>query len=67
MPLDPELTVADAADAESATQARLDQEKIRRALAQLTPDQKDVVILKFMQGYTNAEVSALIDKPEGAV
>ncbi len=65
--LDPDLVQADTSDTESATEARLDQQRVRVALSQLTPDQKDVVILKFIQGYTNAEVSVLINKPEGAV
>jgi RNA polymerase sigma-70 factor (ECF subfamily) len=41
--------------------------RLRSAIARLTPDQQQVVILKFGQEMTNAEIAAILDKPEGAV
>jgi len=65
--LEPDLDQADEADTEGDSERRLAQEKVRAALAQLTPEQQNVVVLKFVEGYSNAEVGALMNKPEGAV
>jgi RNA polymerase sigma-70 factor (ECF subfamily) len=64
---EPDLDQADEADTEADSEQRLAQEKVRAALAQLTPEQQNVVVLKFMEGYSNAEVGALMNKPEGAI
>ena len=65
--LETDLDQADEADTEADSEQRLAQEKVRQALGQLTPEQQNVVVLKFMEGYSNAEVGALMNKPEGAV
>jgi RNA polymerase sigma-70 factor (ECF subfamily) len=51
------------AHAEIAEQQR----RLRKAIARLTPEQQQVVILKFGQEMTNAEVARIMNKPEGAV
>ena len=38
-----------------------------QALQRLTDDQQSVIILKFIQGYSNAEVAVILGKTEGAV
>ncbi len=43
------------------------QEKLREAIQQLTPDQQQVIILKFMEGLKNAEVAQILGKTEGAI
>jgi len=65
--LEPDLDQADEADTEADSEQRLAQEKMRAALAQLTPEQQNVVVLKFMEGYSNAEVGVLMNKSEGAI
>ncbi|MBC7241224.1 MAG: sigma-70 family RNA polymerase sigma factor [Anaerolineae bacterium] len=40
---------------------------VRQALRRLTPDQQQVIILKFVEGLSNAEVGLILGKPEGAV
>ena len=65
--LEPDLDQADEADTEADSEQRLAQERVRAALAQLTPEQQNVVVLKFLEGYSNAEVGALMNKPEGAI
>jgi RNA polymerase sigma-70 factor, ECF subfamily len=65
--LEPDLDQADEADTEADSERRLAQEQVRAALAQLTPEQQNVVVLKFMESYSNAQVGALMNKPEGAV
>jgi len=37
------------------------------AIRRLTDDQQQVILLRFYQGLSNAEVAAIIGKPEGAV
>lgn len=46
---------------------RFEREKVRQAIQRLTPDQRQVVILKFLEGWSNAEVAKSINKPVGAV
>jgi RNA polymerase sigma-70 factor, ECF subfamily len=41
--------------------------ELRAALRQLTPDQQQVVALKFLEGLTNAQIASALSKPEGAV
>ena len=40
---------------------------VRKALQKLTPDQRQVILLKFMEGLSNQEVAELLSKPVGAV
>ena len=42
-------------------------EQVQAALGQLTPDQRQVIILKFLEGLSNAETAAILNKPVGAV
>lgn len=44
-----------------------EQARLRKAIARLTPEQQQVVVLKFIQEMSNAEVARILDKPEGAV
>jgi RNA polymerase sigma-70 factor (ECF subfamily) len=46
---------------------QLEQELVRRALQHLTPDQRQVVVLRFLEGWSLAEVAVALDKPVGAV
>lgn len=46
---------------------RLEQERVRQALHELTPDQRQVLVLKFLQGLDNKEVALVLKKPVGAV
>ncbi len=46
---------------------RWTQEAVRRALHHLTPDQRQVVVLRFLEGWSLAEVAQALDKPVGAI
>ncbi len=50
-------------------QAEQEEERriLRRAIARLSPDQQQVIVLKFNQDLSNAEIATILDKPEGAV
>ncbi|MCL5996289.1 MAG: RNA polymerase sigma factor [Chloroflexi bacterium] len=65
--LDAGLDHVDLTETENVTEARMMRTQVRAALAGLTPDQQNVVVLKFLEGYSNAEIGELINKPEGAV
>lgn len=47
--------------------AKILQEQLRAALFQLTQDQRQVIMLVFIEGWTKAEVAAALGKPVGAV
>ena len=49
------------------TEAALARERLRQALGRLTEEQQQVMVLKFGEGLTNAEVGRLLGKSEGAV
>lgn len=54
-------------DPVALAEGRLSAAAVRAALNQLTPDQRQVIILKFVEGLSNAEAAAVLDKPVGAV
>lgn len=45
----------------------LDAELLSNALTQLTPDQQQVIILKFIEGMDNDEIALTMNKREGAI
>jgi RNA polymerase sigma-70 factor (ECF subfamily) len=46
---------------------RQEQARLRAALLRLTPEQRQVILLKYLEGWENAEVAASLGKPVGAV
>jgi hypothetical protein len=46
---------------------QLEREIVRKAIRRLTPDQRQVVTLKFLEGWSNAEVAKSLNKPVGSV
>lgn len=45
----------------------LDAELLSNALSQLTPDQQQVIILKFIEGLDNDQIALTMNKREGAI
>jgi RNA polymerase sigma-70 factor, ECF subfamily len=41
--------------------------RVRLALRSLTPEQRQVITLSFLEGWENAEIAAAVEKPVGAV
>jgi RNA polymerase sigma-70 factor (ECF subfamily) len=66
LPLDERL-VATGKGPQATVEARLDCEELQSAIAQLTTDQQQVIILKFVEGLSNAEAARILGKTEGAV
>jgi RNA polymerase sigma-70 factor (ECF subfamily) len=46
---------------------KLTRQQLVRAFSDLTEDQQDVIILKFVDGLTNTEVGQVLGKSEGAI
>ncbi len=53
-------------DVVEAVEARLDAEEVRAALARLNPDYQQMIVLRFVEGLSHAEVAQIIGKSEGA-
>lgn len=51
----------------AAAETHIDAELVLQALDNLTPDQHQVISLKFLAGLSNDEVAKIMDKPVGAV
>lgn len=66
LPLDETLVDGDA-DPTAAVEQRLAVSRVRTALRELSLEQKDVIVLKFLEGMSNKEVAEALDKTVGAV
>jgi len=61
------LSLPSEADPDYLVGRKLENERIRRALDQLTPEQKEVIILRFGEGMTAPQVAHILGKSEEAV
>ena len=43
------------------------QQQLREAVSRLTADQQQVIVLKFVEDLSNAQVGIIMGKPEGAI
>lgn len=67
-PLDDEIEIEDADLTPEEQSLRQDERvAVRAALAELTPEQQEVVVMKFSLGYDNARVAAILGKSPGAI
>jgi RNA polymerase sigma-70 factor, ECF subfamily len=57
----------DAPGPETIVTKNLEQARVRATLWKLTDDQRQVIVLKFIEGMSNAEVARILVKPVGAV
>ena len=68
LPLNDVLATSDEpVDPESLMRQTLDAYELREAILQLTPEQRQVIALKFIEGYDNAEIAQMMNKKEGAI
>ena len=58
---------ADPLETSQIAEGVIERKRLRRALRSLTPDQRQVVMLKFYDGLDNREVAQAIGKPVGSV
>ena len=54
-------------DPVALAEMNLDAERLRAALRRLTDEQAEVVSLRFLEGYSIAEVASLTNRTEGAI
>jgi RNA polymerase sigma-70 factor (ECF subfamily) len=54
-------------DPQSASENSQTKMRVREALMQLTPDQHQVIVLKFYDGLSNSEVAKAMRKPIGSI
>jgi len=47
--------------------SRQDEERVRQALRLITPEQRQVIVLKFLEGWSGQEIAQIMDKSLGAV
>ena len=66
LPLD-EQTLHSDSDPAQAAELQLDSERVWAALNRLTPEQRQVISLKFFAGMSNQEAAEVMAKPVGAV
>jgi RNA polymerase sigma-70 factor (ECF subfamily) len=66
VPLDERL-LDDSSDVELAVQRRLTKSRLAAAMTELTEEQRQVVMLRFIEGMTCKEVGRMLDKSTGAV
>jgi RNA polymerase sigma-70 factor (ECF subfamily) len=52
---------------EQEVSLRLRQVQVRNAIQHLTPDQQQVIALKYLEGWKNKEIAQALKKPVGAV
>ncbi len=52
---------------DASLQALFTSEQLRQAVSQLTEEQQEVIVLRFIEGYSTAEIAALMGKREGAI
>ena len=69
MALDSSIPLAAEDDENPANQAEtvFEQREIREYLWKLTEDQRQVIVLKYLEGLNNKEVADILEKPVGAV
>ena len=68
--LDPEIEIHDVGSSKTAkdeTEISFNQKLLAKALTKISSDQKDVVILKYVNDLSYNEVSIILDKPEWTI
>jgi RNA polymerase sigma-70 factor (ECF subfamily) len=55
------------ADPEKDTGQRLQKERLQTAIRSLTPDQQQVIALKYLEGWENEDIAHTLKKPVGAI
>jgi RNA polymerase sigma-70 factor (ECF subfamily) len=60
-------TIEDKIPAQEPVSPFLTEKRIKKALSCLTPEQADVITLRFIQGHNNEEVAKIMGKTVGAV
>jgi RNA polymerase sigma-70 factor (ECF subfamily) len=65
--LDPEVMSDTGIDLQDSLIQTLKHQEVRSALFSLTPDQRQVITLKYIEGWRNKEIAQAMGKPVGAI
>jgi RNA polymerase sigma-70 factor (ECF subfamily) len=65
--LDPQMAGDPAEQPTVRLSEKMEREQVRSALASLTPEQRQVIVLKYYEDWDNAEIAAALNKPVGAI
>jgi RNA polymerase sigma-70 factor (ECF subfamily) len=65
-PLD-ERVVAEHSDPARIAEVEAERARLRRAISRLTPDQQQVIVLRYVEGFSIQEIARVLDRPDGAV
>lgn len=63
----PHLTGSEGSRPEQILQDMMAMERVREAIGQLTEEQQTVIILRFIEGYSTADVAKIMGKRRGAI
>ncbi len=63
----PNLSNTDENRPEQVLQSMMTMERIREAIDQLTEEQQTVIILRFIEGYSTADIAEIMGKQRGAI
>ena len=66
VPID-DVTIAAGEDPVTAAEKNIEMERVNEAMQKLTPEQREVVRLRFFGGLSSKEVGAILSKSDGAV
>ncbi len=58
---------AERGDPQALAEVEMERVRLRRAVGRLTPEQQQVIVLKFLEGLSNEEIASVLDKPVSAV
>jgi RNA polymerase sigma-70 factor (ECF subfamily) len=67
LPFDEDFLASTEGDIQEQVETRSQENRVRAALARITPDQRQVIVLKYLEGWNNAEVAKMLDKPVGSI
>jgi len=67
LPLDPQWRADETSNPVQFVGEQMERERVRAALYHLTPEQRQVIVLRFLEGWTNEEVANAMEKSIGAI
>jgi len=67
LPLDLEIRAGSADEPHQAVAEQMANEQLREALALLTPDQRQVIVLKYLEDWETEAIAHTLNKPIGAI
>ncbi len=67
VPLDPEINADGDQEPHEVSVREFERQQIRDALRALTPDQRQVILLKYVEDLDNEAIAAALNKPVGSI